>query len=149
VGAAISDGQILEVLYAVHTAELEQAQVALAKAQSPRVREFATHMITQHNASKHECEQIAAAGGLMRSDSAVSLNLKPRAAEILQTLKSTDAASFDYAYMLSQIQQHDEVLTILTKKLIPAASSPPVRQHATKAQAMVQHPVEQARSIQL
>lgn len=148
-GTAMTDGQILEALSAVDTAEIEQAQVALSKAQSPRVREFATHMIEQHSASMRQGEQIASAHGLMRSESAVSLNLKPKAAEILQTLNTSDPANFDHAYMMSQIQQHEEVLELLTERIVPAASSEPVRQLATKAQAMVQQHLEQARTIQL
>jgi putative membrane protein len=143
-GTAVTDGQILEVLAAVDTAEIEQAQVALAKAQSPRVREFATHMLEEHNASKRAGEQVAAAAGATRSGSAFSLSLKSKAAKVLQTLNASDAAAFDHSYMMSQVQQHEEVLKLLTERMIPAASSSPAREHATKAQTMVQHHLERA-----
>jgi len=147
-GATLSDGQILEVLSAVDRAEIEQAQVALTKSQSPRVREFAQHMVDQHGASLREGEQVATSSSLTPSDSAASLDLKPKAAEVLQTLNSSDPASFDHAYMMSQIQQHEEVLKLLSDQMLPAASAPAVRQLATKAHAMVQHHLEQARTIQ-
>jgi putative membrane protein len=148
-GTAVTDGQILEALAAVDTAEIEQAQVALSKAQSPRVREFATHMVEEHSASKRSGEEIAAAAGATRSDSVFSLNLKSKAAEVLQTLNASDAAAFDHAYIMSQVQQHQEVLKLLTERMIPAASSSPVREHATKAQTMVQQHLERAQTIQL
>jgi putative membrane protein len=148
-GTAVTDGQILEALAVVDTAEIEQAEVALAKSKNSRVREFATHMVEEHTASKQSGEQLATAAGATRADSVFSLNLKSKGAEVLQTLKASEPAAFDQAYMTSQVQQHEEVLKLLTERMIPGATSSPVREHATKAQAMVQHHLEQARTIQL
>jgi putative membrane protein len=148
-GTSMSDGQILEALATVDSAEIEQAQLALTKTQNPRVREFATHMVEEHGASKRAGEQVATATGAIRSESAVSLNLASKSADVLKTLQESDAASFDHAYMMSQIQQHQEVLKLLAELMLPKASADPVREHVTKAQTMVQHHLERAQTIQL
>ena len=73
------------------------------------------------------------------------MELKAKGSKVLQTLNSVDQAAFDHGYLMSRIQQHEEVLNLLRDKLIPGASSAALRAQLTKTQAMVQHHLDLAR----
>jgi len=146
--AALTDGQILQVLSNVDSGEIEQAQVALTKATSPAVREFAQHMVDQHTQSKDNGQQLATETKIIPSPSAPADEVRTKGSNVLEKLNSADAASFDSTYMQAQIQQHQEVLKMLDEKLIPSASSPQLRTALEKVKAMVEHHISMAKQIQ-
>jgi putative membrane protein len=145
--AALSDGQILQVLANVDTGEIEQAQVALSKAGSPAVREFAQHMIDQHTQAKQEGQQLSAKTSAAPAVSEPAEEVHTKATAALQKLKSADATSFDATYIEGQVQQHQDVLKMLNEKLIPSASSSELRMTLEKTKSMVEHHIEMAKGI--
>jgi putative membrane protein len=146
--AALTDGQILQVLANVDSGEIEQAQVALTKATSPAVRQFAQHMLDQHTQSKQEGQTLASETKIIPSPSEPAQEVRTKGATVLDKLNTADTASFDSTYMNSQLQQHKDVLKMLDEKLLPSASSPELRTTLEKVKAMVQHHIEMAQQIQ-
>jgi predicted outer membrane protein len=67
---------------------------------------------------------------------------------IVQQLKNADAASFDQSYMHAQVEQHREVLNMLTDQLIPAAKNPDLKSQLVTTRSVVQHHLEMAMGIQ-
>jgi putative membrane protein len=145
----LSDAQITQILATVDSGEIEQAQLAAAKATDPRVREFAQNMIDQHTQSKLEGQQLAAQNNLTPTPSPMATQLQSKANQTLEQLKAADASSFDQMYMRAQIKQHQAVLNALSDQLQPAASSPALKQMLSKARSMVQHHLDQAQQIAL
>jgi len=139
----LTDGQIAKILSTVDSAEIEQAQTALEKASNPDVRAFATHMVEQHTAAKQKGEQL----GLTASESPKSQELQAKGAKTLEQLKAADPATFELAYIDAQIQQHDEVLTMIEKQLLPAVEQPGLRDFLGEARGMVERHLEQARQL--
>jgi len=135
----LSDGQIIQVLSTVDTGEIQQAQIALTKATTPQVRNFASDMIEQHTKSKQMGASIASQNSLALRPSPTSDKLQEKGTQMLEKLQKTDTRDFDTVYMKGQVDQHDEVLKMLDDKLIPAASSVQVKQQLTEARNMVQH----------
>jgi putative membrane protein len=146
--AALTDGQILQVLANVDSGEIEQAQVALTKATSPAVREFAQHMVDQHTQSRDNGQQLATETKIIPSPSAPADEVRTKGSQVLDKLNSADATNFDSTYMKAQVQQHEDVLKMLDEKLMPSASSPQLRTTLEKVRAMVQHHIEMAKQIQ-
>jgi putative membrane protein len=144
----LTDGQIAQIVAAVDSAEIEQAQLALSKTQTPDVRAFATHMVDQHTASKQTGEQLASQAGLTLAQSPKSEEMGVRGTQMLERLKAADASNFDKTYIDGQIEEHAEVLTMLDDQLIPAVTQPTLRDHLTNARGMVQQHLDQARKIQ-
>jgi putative membrane protein len=143
----MSDGQLLQVLATVDTGEIKQAQVALSKASSPQVRNFASDMIEQHTRAKQQGAALSSQHNLALRPSPISEKLDGKATQTLEQLQSADSRSFDSAYMQAQVKQHDEVLKMLDDKLITAASSAPVKQQLTEARSMVQQHLTHAKQL--
>ena len=143
----LSDGQLLQVLATVDTGEIQQAQVALTKASSPQVRNFASDMIEQHTRAKQMGAALSSQNGLALRPSPISDKLDKKGNATLEKLQRTDSREFDNAYMQAQVMQHDEVLKTLDDKLIPSASSAAVKQQLTEARTMVQQHLTHAKQL--
>jgi putative membrane protein len=143
----LTDGQIVEIIGTVDTAEIEQAEVAQKKTSDPDVRAFATHMIEQHTAAKQTGAQLESQLSLKLDESPKSVDLRARGSATLDKLNTVDASSFDVTYVDSQIEQHAEVLTMIDQQLLPAVVQASVREHLNNARGMVQHHLEQARQL--
>lgn len=144
----LSDGQILGILATVDAGEIEQARFAFSKANDPRVKDFAEHMIQQHTDSTQKINALASQNGLTPTASNNSTTLQTKGQKILEGLKSSADASFDATYMQAQIQQHQEVLDMLHAQLLPASRSDAVSAHLKSAHTMVQAHLNEARRIE-
>lgn len=146
--AALTDGQIMQVLANVDSGEIEQAQVALSKSTSPAVRQFAQHMVDQHTQSQQDAQQLSAETKIIPSPSDPANEVHTKGSNVLDKLNNADATSFDKTYIQAQVQQHQDVLKMLNEKLIPSASSPELRNTLEKTKSMVQQHIDMAKQIQ-
>jgi len=144
---ALTDGQIMQVLANVDSGEIEQAQLALSKATSPAVREFAQHMVDQHTKSKQDAQQLLTETKINLAPSEPADEVHTKGSQVLDKLKSADAASFDSTYIQAQVKQHEDVLKLLNDKLIPSASTSELRDALQKTKSMVQHHIDMASKI--
>jgi putative membrane protein len=146
--AALNDAQMLQILSTVDTGEIAQAQIAVTKASTPQVRDFASQMIEEHNKAKQKGVLLASQTNITPASSPVSKNLHSKGATTLDKLQSTDPGSFDETYMKAQVKQHQEVLNLLDTQLIPAATNPDVHNHLVTARGMVEMHLTHAKKIQ-
>lgn len=144
----LSDGQILGILATVDSGEIEQARFAFSQANDPRVKQYAEHMIQQHTDSTKEINALASQHGLTPTASNNSTTLQTKGQKILEGLKSSADASFDAAYMQTQIQQHQELLDMLHAQLLPASRSDAVSAQLKSTHTMVQAHLNEARRIE-
>lgn len=145
---ALSEDQIARVSELVNTAEVEQAKLAQSKAKSPGVKRFATMMIEHHGRALREQAKLVDRLNLKPDDSAIAAKLKADAERALDTLKNADAASFDVAYVTSQIDAHQKVLDLLDSQLLPAAKTPEVAGALRTARAAVEQHLKEAQALQ-
>jgi putative membrane protein len=143
----LTDGQIAKVVATVDGAEIEQAQIALKKTSDASIREFATHMVDEHTASKQAGAQLASRDSLELSDSPKSVALQASGAQMLEKLNGAEGATFDALYVDGQIDQHAEVLQMIDDQLLPGVVNADLRASLTNARAMVQHHLDQARQL--
>ncbi|RYZ06111.1 MAG: DUF4142 domain-containing protein [Myxococcales bacterium] len=121
--AKLSEDQIARVAELVNTAEVDQGKLAQSKAQSPRVKAFATKMVNHHSQAKAEQAKLVKQLNLTAAESPEAAALKSDGAQTLSTLKTTPAADFDRAYIDSQVTGHQKVLTTIDEQLLPSAKS--------------------------
>jgi putative membrane protein len=143
----LSEGQLLQLLASVDTAEIQQAQVALTKASSPHVRNFASDMIEQHARAKASGETFARQNGLRLQASPSSQTLERDARDVLDKLQRTDVRHFDDTYVQTQLDQHAEVLSLLDTRWIPAAPSALLTEHLKDARVMVRQHLTHAQEL--
>lgn len=140
-GVSRSDAQLMERIAQANLAEIETGKLAVAKAQSPQVKQFGQHMIDEHTAMLSEGSQLAAAKGMSMPRSP---DLKHQA--LSKKLEMTSSASFDRAYMQQMVADHNNTLELL-QQAMAQASDPQLRAHAQKAIPHVQQHLEMARRL--
>ena len=145
---SLRDAQILKIVDLVNTAEVEQAQIAKTKATHKDVKQFAQMMITQHTQAKQKAAELGRKVNLMPEQSTQAGTLEGKAAQTLATLKMVDATAFDAEYMSAQVQEHQEVLDLLTTKLIPSATDPKLKAELENTRTVVQRHLGSAQQIQ-
>lgn len=144
---ALNEAQIAKVSEVVNTAEVEQAKVALSKAKAPGVKRFAEKMIKHHGDALKAQAKLVKNLKIEAADSATATALKANGDEVLAKLKSSEAASFDAAYVDSQIEAHEKVLVLLDTQLIPGAKTPDVLNALRMARGAVEQHLNEARAL--
>jgi putative membrane protein len=144
---ALSEGQMARLTELVNTAEIEQAKLAQRRAKAPRVKQFADKMLTHHGHALREQAKIVQRLKLTPADSATFAKVKSQGEAELAKLKETDAASFDAAYIVSQIDAHQQALDLLDTQLIPGAKTPEVVNALQIARGMVEQHLQEARAL--
>jgi putative membrane protein len=145
---ALTEAQIAKVSELVNTAEMEQAKLAQTKAKAPAVKNFAAMMIKHHGEALQQQARIAKKLNINSDESPTSAKLKTDAESTLATLKKADAATFDAAYIKSQIDGHQKALDLLDKQLIPSAKTPEVTEALQHARTVVAQHLSDAKALQ-
>ena len=122
-------------------AEIATGQLAVQKAQSPEVRQFGQHMISDHTALMNEGAQLASAKGM---EPPKSPDLMHQAAA--KKLELMSGASFDRAYMEQMVKDHEATLQTLNAAA-SQAEDPALKAHAQKAIPHVQEHLQVARRL--
>lgn len=143
----LTEAQLAKVSEIVNTGEVEQAKLAQAKAKTPGVKKFAAMMIQHHGDALREHARLVKKLGVTPVDSATAASLKDDGGRTLETLKKTDAAHFDTAYVASQVQAHQKVLDLIDAQM-PAAKSAEVADALRRARAVIAQHLEEARALE-
>lgn len=103
----------LQFLHTANRSEIEHGQLAMDRAQSPDVKQYAKHMIDEHTQADQKLTELAKKKG-------ISLNASPadpvHAAvaaldkQLMPVLKSKSGAAFDAAYIGPELTEHMIVL---------------------------------------
>jgi putative membrane protein len=88
-------------------AEVEMAKVAQSKATSPQVKDFAFHMVNDHQKANDELTRIANSKGITPSTSLSSKDQRE-----LSKLQSLSGADFDHEYVKSQVSAHKDAVSL-------------------------------------
>jgi putative membrane protein len=143
----LSDEQILQVVHVANQGEIEQAKLAKSKGQDPRTKKLAAMMITDHSAADHKTMALAKkSGGPTPSSTSVSLqNDAQNATAILETQSGAD---FDKGYVDTQVKEHQAVLGIIDRQLVPNAKDADVKAFITEVRAKVAMHLQHAQDLQ-
>jgi len=142
----LTDAQILGVPDVANTDEVDQANVALSRTHSDKVKSFAEMMVRDHTAAKNQGLSIAKQLGLSPATSAKSADVQKQGADALKTLHEANADDFDKKYLKTQIRLHEDTLKLLDGDLIPKASTPQVKGLLNDMRLHVQHHLAVAHS---
>jgi putative membrane protein len=142
---AFTDADVLGVLDAANSGEVEQGKVAVAKGQTEAVRSFGQMMITEHGAAQKKGEAIAKQLGIHLASNSTALSLKARSEQLITQLHHTNTSAFDGVYMGSQITLHEDVIKLIDGQLRPQAQSPAVKTFVGEVRTHVQHHLDVAK----
>lgn len=144
----LTDAQVVKVLEANDTGEIEEAKVAQKKAKNAKVKKFAQHMIQQHTKAKQKGAALAKKAKITPEDSPVAGQVTGKATAQLDALKAADPADFDGVYIHGQLLAHEEALELIKSQLLPSATDEGLKSHLAETQAMVETHIAEARAIE-
>jgi len=108
-------------------AEVDLATLASPKATSQSVKDFAQHMITEHNEAQNELKDIA--------DNRHNVNwptsIDAAHAQIKQQLQGLSGLAFDTTYISGQVKDHAKVISLFQTE-ISNGSENEIKQYAGK-----------------
>lgn len=143
-----SDPQIVGIVVAANKIDIDYGKLALSKAHSKEVREFAQQMVTDHTAVQKSVFDLGAKLHVSPADSDTSAALNKQAAEALAHLKTLHGADFDKAYIDNEIAYHKAVIDAVTNVLIPNAQNADLKAALVGAAPAFQGHLEHAEHVQ-
>jgi putative membrane protein len=112
--ASSKEVELMRDLAQANLAEIDTGKLALSKAKSDSVKQFAQQMVDEHSKMMQEGQQLAAAQGVRMPSSP---GVKHQVAKKRLEMGSSD--NFDKAYMEQMVLDHQQTLDLLKQ----AASS--------------------------
>lgn len=118
-----TDPQIAHIAYTAGVLDVKAAEQALAISKNEDVREFATNMVTDHNAVNDLALALVKKLGVTPEDNDTSKGLAAQSATKLEELAKLSGADFDKAYVANEVAYHKAVNAAVADLLIPSASN--------------------------
>lgn len=144
---ALPETDIAGIVTTANEGEVQQGNAAASRATNADVRGFAQMMVTDHTAALDSARSVFAARGITPADNDTTRGLRETSQRTITNLATYSGAAFDRAYIRSQVDLHQWLLTSLDTALIPSARTPEVRQLLQTQRASVAAHLERARAI--
>lgn len=144
----MGDAEFAHIATTANSLDIDGGNLAKTKAQNAAVKAFANRMATEHTKSNEEATALAQSLGVTPADNATSQQLTSSHQTARAQLEALSGAAFDRAYIDHEVQFHQTVLDALDQQLIPGTQNQQLKDLLTKARAMVNSHLEQARNIQ-
>jgi len=146
--ALLTNEQILLVARTADEGEIQQARLAQSKSRSERVQKLAAMMLRDHKAAEKKGDALALKDNLTLQASPTSESLQTDADGFTRALKDEAGPGFDRDYVQTQVREHEAVLEIIDRKLMPSASKPDVKAYLEGVRAAVASHLEHARTLE-
>jgi putative membrane protein len=137
----------LYVLHAANMAEMEQARMAQKRAKNGRVKRFASMMLKDHGEADSKGNDVAKKVRASLTPSESSNRLENEAKQHSAMMSSQQASDFDRTYMDAQVKEHRALLDAIDRELLPAVTSPEVRDLLQTVRARVASHLAEAEQI--
>lgn len=123
--------------------EIESSKLALEKAKSPEVKQFAQMMIDHHGKTSAEMKTVLASAGIQMTPPAA---LDERRQGMVTELRQASADQFDTAYLDQQTAAHNEALD-LHRGFAENGDNPALKAFAAKTAPIVQQHLDKAKQL--
>ena len=143
----LDDAQIASIAVTANQGEVEQNKVALERAQREDARAFAQDMVTMHSAALARATALAMTLKLTPEDNTISQTLRKESETIVANLKGVEQAEFDQMYLQSQVDVHQQVLTLIDTDLLSNVDAAQLRDELTAMRETVAMHLEHARAL--
>jgi putative membrane protein len=145
--AVTTDAEVVGVVMEANSGEVAAGQLAVTRAQVNGTRQFAMTMVEDHTAANQTLMTFSQNSGITPAPSALRTKVATEGQQTLATLQAQPAATFDQAYLQSQVTMHTEVLMLLDTQLLPVVQNPTLRADLTTMRATVATHLAAAQSL--
>lgn len=122
-------------------AEVQEAQLALTKTHSPKVKAFANKMIADHTANTDQLKQIATAKGATLPTAPNDMQMQQMTA-----LQADMGRKFDHDYIADQITDHTMMLQMFQTEAT-SSTDPDLKKFAADTTPIIQSHLDMAKAI--
>lgn len=137
----VSDQAFLKEAADGGLAEVDLGQLAMEKASSPEVKEFAQRMVTDHGKANDQLKEIATRKGVTISSEP---NAKDKATK--DRLAKLSGEEFDKAYMAHMLKDHKKDVAAF-KSESTNGQDPDIKQFASETLPTLEEHLKQAESV--
>lgn len=145
---AMTEADALGMVMLVNEHEIAASEQAREKKTSAPVREYADMMHTEHSANVEKVRALEASSGVSAGTGGMVAEMRTKKEAERTRMAGLEGEEFERAYVGAMVQDHQEALTMLEQKLIPAAQNDAVRQHLQVTRDAVAKHLERARELQ-
>jgi len=146
--AKMTDAQIVAVVMAANTGEVDAANAAVNKTENEGVKGFAQQMITDHTKMNDDTKALATKLNITPEENATSKKLKDTNEKEMTKMQGLSGSAFDKAYVDAQVTDHTTVLSMLDKTLIPNAQNDELKSALKDARTKVSTHLQHAKQLQ-
>lgn len=122
--------------------ERTSSQLVLQSTKDPKIRQFATMMVRDHQKSTADVKQAAAAARVR----VPAPKLEPAQAQMIAELRSKSGVERDRSYVMQQRTAHDQALA-LHRGYAQGGTAAPLKTVAAATAPVVQHHIEMLRGM--
>lgn len=142
---SMNAADIAGIMATANQGEIDQAQAALPHLTTQAARDFANMMIADHTAALNEAQTTFASNHIIPRDTNGQVGmLRDQSKQIVAAVNN--AASADRIYMQSQVNIHQNLLTMMETQFIPSAHNDLLNLLQKQRGAVAMH-LDQARQI--
>lgn len=153
--AGLQTAEIVGVLEAIHTAEIDQAQYMLREEVrdelSSDVAEFAQMMVDEHTQLRSELEELIKQENADPARSMMQARLAGEAAAVMANMRAVRAVpvfDLEASYINGQVTMHQRALDVIEDTLLPAATKPAMVDYLQQARTSIRGHLDRAEQIQ-
>jgi putative membrane protein len=123
-------------------AEVQEGQLAQAKAATPQVKQFGQRMVQDHTPNNQELMALAKQKGVTPPAALDSTHKQE-----IATLQKNTGAAFDRDYIKRELSDHQEMTSLLQQE-IQSGTDPDVKAFAQKTLPVIQEHLRMAQQLQ-
>lgn len=139
---AAADAQFIQDAAQGGMAEVQMAQVAQTASRNPKVKAYASQMISDHTPNNDQLKQLATTKG-----ATVPTALNDMQTQQLSALQNEKGRKFDHDYIADQVQDHATMLAMFQTEA-QSGTDPDLKAFAAQTVPVIQNHLDEAKKLQ-
>lgn len=143
-GAVTTPASILSQLYLANTMEIQLSKLATKKAVSPKVKQVAAKLVSDHTGNREQAEALAQKLNISLTPPATATD----SAALPPDLQDKSGAEFDKAFVQHEIHEHQTNIDKIQNQLLPAAQDDQIKAYLQKTLPEMQRHLASLQAVQ-
>lgn len=144
----LADDQILGAIHTANQAEIEQGKLAKSKGKDAKVKRYAAMMVKHHSEAEAKAVAIGKKNALAMTATPASTGLASDTRDLTSAMSAQAGAAFDKAYVDAQVKEHQSMIELIDKRLMPSAQAPDVKAYVDAVRTRTAQHLTDARELQ-
>lgn len=146
-GSRLTDAEIAHIAVTANQVDIDAAELAQGRAQSPAVKEFAATMIRDHSAVIERATALAQRLNVTPAENEISESLVAEGEDETAKFDDLAGASFDRSYIHREVDFHRDVMHMIDDVLIPQTRNDELRALLTEVRPAIAAHLQHAEEI--